>query len=263
MTASFRVLRRRTTGLRRAAPILVVVAAIVGLSCFGWFGFVTPAAAEIHAPASLPTSISVTAKNPFQFVVSNNNEVAANATIQVTFTNSDTIPHTFSLSSIQGVAIPNIHDGSNVNSAGWTDATGALHPWTINVYLNQTGSTTFNLTAPAMGWYEFVCSEPGHFNEGMLSAIGFGVPAPSNLTGPTALVQVGWPVYVIAGTIVGLVVLALVLGFASGQRHGARQEMPPERLGYPEPVNPPVPGTPPLPRGTNSPSSGPPQPPNR
>ncbi|MGI0067265.1 MAG: hypothetical protein ACREB9_02400, partial [Thermoplasmata archaeon] len=120
MTASFRVLRRRAAGLRRAAPVLIVVAAIVGLACFGWFGFVTPAVADIHAPANLPTSITVTAKNPFLFVVNNNNEVAANSTIQVTFINSDTIAHTFSLSSVQGVAIPNIDDGTNVNFTGWT-----------------------------------------------------------------------------------------------------------------------------------------------
>ena len=44
--------------------------------------------------------------------------------------------------------------------------------------------------------------------------------------------------FIISGTIAGLVVLALVLGFVIGRRKGAVHEMPPERLGYPEPALP-------------------------
>ena len=50
----------------------------------------------------------------------------------------------------------------------------------------------------------------------------------------------GAPVYIISGTIVGLVILALVLGFVVGKRRGAAEEMPPERLGYPEPAKAPT-----------------------
>lgn len=234
----------------------MIAIAIVALGGFGWYGFVVPAATEIHAPAVLPSTITVTAMDTFSYAVSDNNEVANNTTITVQFYNIGTLQHTFSLSSVQGVAIPTT---ANYNATGWTDSKGVFHPFYVAATLNGGTNTTLTFPAPPTGWYEFICTEPGHFQQGMLNVIGFGVPAPSNLTGGGALVQVGWPVYVIAGTIVGLVVLALVLGFASGQRHGAKHEMPPERLGYPEPPTtpipppanaPPLPSTPPKPPGS-------------
>jgi len=48
----------------------------------------------------------------------------------------------------------------------------------------------------------------------------------------------GAALFIIIGTIVSLVVIALVLGFVVGRRKGAEHEMPPERLGYPEPLAP-------------------------
>ena len=48
-----------------------------------------------------------------------------------------------------------------------------------------------------------------------------------------------------------LTVIAIVLGFVVGRRKGSEFEMPPERLGYPEPSAPsagaPLPPTPPHP----------------
>lgn len=225
--------------------MVAVVAAVVVLGGFGWLTFVVPATvAAGHPPpsGSLPTSITVDASN-FAFAPSTN-ELATNATITVTFIDMVSTGHTFTLSSVQGVAIPVGVYGDNVSNYF------SQHPYYANAALNGVGQVTINFTAPAKGWYEFVCTVPGHFGLGMYNALGFGVPAPANLTGggSAATVQVGWPVYVIAGTIVGLVVLALVLGFVTGQRKGPEHEMPPERLGYPEHVPP-------------SPPSGPPSPP--
>jgi hypothetical protein len=42
-------------------------------------------------------------------------------------------------------------------------------------------------------------------------------------------------VFIIGGTIAGLVILAIVLAFVIGRRRGSHDEMAPERLGYPEP----------------------------
>jgi plastocyanin len=226
------------------------VVAIVALAGVGWFGFVAPAATQglkALPQGTLPTSVTVTATSTFSYVVSTN-ELAVNSNITVTFVDTVATPHTFTLSSVQGVAIPQAIYGDNV-----TDYF-AKHPAYASVQLNGIGQTTINFTSPPTGWYEFVCEIPGHFALNMYNALGFGVPAPSNLTGGAATIQVGWPVYVIAGTIVGLVILALVLGFVVGQRKGSRHEMPPERLGYPEEAPPsagggPIAPSPPLPPG--------------
>ncbi len=82
------------------------------------------------------------------------------------------------------------------------------------------------------------CLIPGHF-PGMYGLLGSGEPGSggSISTGP------GAAVFIIGGTIAGLVVIAIVLGFVVGKRRGSHDEMPPERLGYPEQptVAPPAP----------------------
>jgi hypothetical protein len=50
----------------------------------------------------------------------------------------------------------------------------------------------------------------------------------------------GVAVFIIVGTIVALVVIALVLGFVVGRRRGSHDEMAPQRLGYPEPPETPA-----------------------
>lgn len=232
-----------------AATLIVIAIGIISLAAFGWYGVVVPAATQQSAPppSSAGTSFTVTASAPFHFTESTD-EVAANASITLTFTNTDTIAHTFSLFSVQGVAIPST---ASVNFTGVSYG-GHFYPFLFVLYQNGTGThSAYTFQAPPTGWYEFVCSEPGHFAAGMFNAIGFGVPAPANITGGGAAETVGWPVFVIAGTIGGLVVLAVVLGFAWAPRN-QRPEAPPEEPEYPEPSSPrssgaPLPPTPPSP----------------
>ncbi|MCW6167468.1 MAG: plastocyanin/azurin family copper-binding protein [Thermoplasmatales archaeon] len=229
------------------AALIVIAVGITSLAAFGWYGFVVPAATQQSAPppSSAGTSFTVTASAPFHFTESTD-EVAANATITLTFTNTDTIAHTFSLFSVQGVAIPST---ASVNFTGVSYG-GHFYPFLFVLYQNGTGThSAYTFQAPPTGWYEFVCSEPGHFAAGMFNAIGFGIPAPANITGGGAAATVGWPVFVIAGTIGGLVVLAVVLGFAWAPRD-KRPEAPPEEPEYPEPSaahssGAPLPPTPP------------------
>ncbi len=230
-------------------PSITIVLAIVVLAGIGWLGFIVPATDQslrATPQGALPTSVTVTASN-FAFVVSTN-ELAPNANITLTFVDTVSTPHTFTLSSVQGVAIDMSTYGDDVSEYF------AQHPFYTSVGLLGVGQTTITFPSPPVGWYEFVCNVSGHFSLGMYNALGFGVPAPANLTGGGTTVQVGWPVYVITGTIVALVVLALVLGFATGQRKGSLHEMPPERLGYPEETPPSAGGGPtapsaPLPPG--------------
>ncbi len=119
------------------------------------------------------------------------------------------------------------------------------HPPTVSVaFGTNPGDQVFiNITSLPKGWYEFVCTVAGHFQGGMFGYLAFGMAVPGNLSGGGPTNAVGLPVYIIVGTIVTLVVIAMVLGFVIGRRRQG-EEMPPERLGYPEPAPPSAPETP-------------------
>jgi plastocyanin len=190
------------------------------------------------------SSLAITATAPFTFVSSTYEQLPTNTTINVTFTDADTIAHTFSILDRQGWVIPSSADlGSLFDTYGFLNG-----PYGINA--SGPGTFTGSFQSPAAGWYEFVCLEAGHFQSGMYGFIAFGENLPANLTVTAAPTGPGAGVFIISGTIVALVVIALVLGFVVGRRKGSELEMPPERLGYPEPSAPapaPAPAAPPLP----------------
>ena len=152
---------------------------------------------------------------------------AGPVTITVTQLASNT--HTFTLSSLANYTIP---AGASNLSTFFTQ-----HPPLVSVTLNATVGEqhTVTFTPPKVGYYEFVCEISGHFQLGMYGFLGYQVAPPNaapTSTGP------GTPVFIIGGVIVGLVVLALALGFVIGRREGSKHEMSPERLGYMEPGAP-------------------------
>lgn len=218
--------------LRTVVPAVALVAVMVGLAIGGAIVFSAPGAraaapGPVNPPASAQT-YTVTAVPGYAFQESTT-ELQPNTTVSVSFVNADVIAHTYTLIAAQGKVIPTSYSPSQLNAyeAQW----GAI------VWINATGTGTYSATfqAPAKGWYEFVCMEPGHFQQSMYGFIAFGMALPSNLTVSTPNVGAGWPVYVITGTIVTLVIITIVLGFVVGGRKGSKHEMPPERLGYPEP----------------------------
>lgn len=203
-----------------------------------------PSGSSDIVQAAGSTSVDVTASSGFKFTPTGFNDVAANTTISLKFVDGDTLSHTFSIWGREGVVIP-VATKSDQLTALFT-----TYPPLVSMIAGsgQTNTTTF--PAPATGWYEFVCLQTGHFQQGMYGFIAFGEPLPSNLTVTTAYDGPGTAVFIIIGTIVALTVIAVVLGFVVGRRRGSSDEMPPERLGYPEPEPPPAPG--PL-RGSNPP----------
>jgi plastocyanin len=226
---------RRRTNWKGWAAVGVVVALLLGLTALvpTHVRFVTAAVSEAGA-----STVQVTAQQSYSFSPNliSNVTPGANVTFQLTNGDPSGTAHTFTISSVQGSTIPS-----------GTDITTFLqaHPALFNVWLNSTGTVTESFTTPAKGWYEFVCQEPGHFADGMFGFIAFGEALPSNLTASAPDTAAGAAVFIIVGTIVALVVIALVLGFVVGRRRGSVHEMPPERLGYPEPELPPAPGAPP------------------
>ena len=199
----------------------------------------------ITAPARAASSVetdptgafSVTAVSGFSFTPNSFQQLPTGANITVTFTDNDAIDHTFTIIGKQGWVIPSSYSSGQIESLAYGDAPKALFPGLNASAVGKPGDQlTGTFTSPSTpGWYEFVCTEPGHFQNGMYGFIAFGMNLPGNLTVSSASTDPGPAVFIIVGTIVALTVIALVLGFVIGRRRGATYEMPPERLGYPEP----------------------------
>jgi len=186
---------------------------------------------ERIASSGASNSLTVTVGSAFQFTLSTN-QVTPGANVTVQIVQTDDIAHTFTLSSVAGYAF------NDANTTGDLLTFFAEHPPLVNFSI-PSGQATFTtyFTAPPFGIYEYVCLVAGHYQAGMRGFLGSGEPGSSgSLSAPP-----GAPVFIIGGTIAGLVVLAIVLGFVVGRRRGAHDEMPPERLGYPEPPTGPKP----------------------
>jgi hypothetical protein len=223
-------------------PLAVALVLILVLSALG-VGTSQGASHTNVVTLATGSPLPMTASPGFKFAPAEfafPNPSILNTTIDVTFTDGDTIAHTFTIGSRQGWVIPNTY------TSGQLAAYFAAYPPMFTINATNPGSYPGNFTAPpAAGWYEFVCNEPGHFQEGMYGFIAFGEPLPANLTVTAPSVGPGTAVFIIVGTIVALTVIAIVLGFVIGRRRGTLHEMPPERLGYPEPAHPAEPAPPP------------------
>jgi plastocyanin len=219
---------------RRRAPWAVAIALLLFLGAFTVAVARPPANSEV-VDAAGSTSVAVTASTGFMFTPNTFNDVGTSTNVTVTFTDGDTLAHSFTISSRQGFVIPTSYSPSQLQTFLTT------YPPLASEYLPGPGTMTFSFTAPAVGWYEFVCNQTGHFQSGMYGFIAFGEALPGNLTVTAPYDGPGAAVFIIVGTIVALTVVAIVLGFVVGRRRGSSEEMPPERLGYPEPAPPPGP----------------------
>jgi len=215
-----------------ALGVVVITGAFAGLG-----------AIRATRAGSLPTattnSIAVTATTSLSFEPNEFQDVATNSSISVSFTDGSTLPHTFTIIGKEGWVIPSSISTSDFDKLVYGNSPKVIY----NLNISGAGTVPGNFTSLGPGWYEIVCTEPGHFVSGMYGFIAFGMNLPANLTVTSGTPGPGAALFIIIGTIVTLVVIALVLGFVVGRREGARQEMPPERLGYAEP---PTGGEPPL-----------------
>lgn len=206
---------------------LVALLTVASLLCYG-VGFVD---ARPGARPGATDALTVTVGDALQFTLSNDEVTPGdNVTLTIVQTSSS-VGHTFTLSSVQGLAFT--PSNTSADLAKFVSEHAPLVNYTIPAG-QSTYTTTF--TAPPFGLYAYFCLVPGHFPS-MYGQLGSGEHGSSSTvnTGP------GAPVFIIGGTIAALVVLSLVLGFVVGRRRGSHDEMPPERLGYPEPAGGPKP----------------------
>ncbi len=218
---------------RGAVPVVAALVLVLAVVFSSQPAFAHPA--QIAAG----TSIADTA-NGFSYTVPEFSNLPLNTVINVTFSNNDPaqLTHTFT--------ILNRSDWAFKDGAGASNVTDELtkHGVLLNLIADYQATKQGSFRSPAnASWYEFLCNESGHFEEGMFGYIAFGMAVPSNLSIGAGPSGPGLPVFIIVGTIVVLTVLAIVLGFVFGRREGSIHEMAPERLGYPE-----APGEPARPR---------------
>ncbi len=221
-------------------------AIVIVLASFGWAAATHVPAASARSAASA-TYLNVTATNSYSFVVQSTGSatvgnVPLNTNLTVEFTDAAAVGHTFTILKWQGHEVPSSAQPTDITNLAYGNGTNEGNLVDV-VIASGPGSASKTFTSPSSpGWYEFLCTVSGHFSLGMYGFIAFGEPVPANLTVSGPSTGVGLPVYIIVGTIVTLTVIAIVLGFVVGRRHGSEHEMPPERVGYPEP---PSGGTPP------------------
>ncbi|HTW39678.1 MAG TPA: plastocyanin/azurin family copper-binding protein [Thermoplasmata archaeon] len=226
------------SNVRQATVAFVVVVLLVGSGAV-FLVTTAPARAASAIDDTGASTFSVTAESGFSFTPNSIGNLPTNGTVTVTFTDNDALAHTFTIIGKQGWVIPVGISDSSFDTLVWGANPRAL----VNANTTPAGTSgdqnITSFTAPGKGWYEFVCTEPGHFQNGMYGFVAFGEPVPSNLSVSAASTDPGIAVFIIVGTIVGLVVVALVLGFVVGRRRGSSDEMVPQRLGYPEPESEP------------------------
>jgi len=221
------------SGTKRGRTLAVAFGLLLITTAFTVGGVVRPAAALSPTDATSGT-VDVTATTSLSFSPNEFQMVPTNSTITVSFTDASSLAHTFTIIGREGWVIP-----SSINVTAFDNLVyGKSPPVLFNFNVSSSGTQTLTFTSRGPGWYEFVCTEPGHFQSGMYGFIAFGIDLPANLTVSTSAQGPGAALFIIIGTIVSLVVIALVLGFVVGRRKGAEHEMPPERLGYPEPLAP-------------------------
>jgi uncharacterized cupredoxin-like copper-binding protein len=217
----------------RERALAVVLAAALTIAVFAGVGGVRPVAAAPVDEAG-GASVDVTATSTFSFAPNTFEQVATNTTVTVSMTDAGSISHSFTIIGREGWVVPSSISESDFEKLVY----GQSPPVVFNLNISGVGTQTGTFTSPGPGWYEFVCTEPGHFAEGMYGFIAFGMNLPTNLTVSSGVPGPGAALFIIIGTIVSLVVITLVLGFVVGRRKGAVHEMPPERLGYAEPGAP-------------------------
>ena len=219
---------RSRTNRGRALAIALGLLVITGAFTVG--GAVRSAKA-VGPTNAASGSVAVTATSSLSFTPNEFQMVPTNSSITVSFTDASSEAHTFTIIGREGWVIPSSITGTDFNNLVF----GHSPPVLFNLNISAPGTTPGTFTSPGPGWYEFVCTEPGHFQSGMYGFIAFGENLPANLTVSSGVPGPGAALFIIIGTIVSLVVIALVLGFVVGRRKGSMHEMPPERLGYPEP----------------------------
>lgn len=216
----------RNGRMQRWAKGAVVVGIVVALA----LTWTTPPAHGADMVGVSPTgSINVTAVSDYGFQPDTFQNVPTNATITVTFSDDDVLPHSFLIVSREGYQIPNNYTTSQLNQFV------ATYPPLYYTALSGGGQMSVHTfhSPDTPGWYEFVCNVTGHFQFGMYGFVAFGENLPTNLILPSHGSSGPRPLSALdLGAVGGSVVVALLLiYFVWRRRTAARRPYPSQPKG--------------------------------
>jgi uncharacterized cupredoxin-like copper-binding protein len=128
--------------------------------------------------------------------------------LDVLVTNTGSLGHTFTVSSLSNYTL---------SPANFTQTFATNAPFTNTPIPSGSGSTAWaNFTVRAVGVYQYICTVPGHFANGMTGELYVGVTPPPPVPAPSTAVVETW---VLAGSAVllGIGVLVAVIASYSGR----------------------------------------------
>jgi plastocyanin len=144
-------------------------------------------ASSVSAPVVKVGWINISAVGMYGYSPANLEQVPTNAKITVTFTDQSQMAHTFTIIGKEGWVVPTTYSPAQIDALAYGGSPPAL------VDSNVSGPGDVNVTtfeSPGPGWYEFICTVSGHFQQGMYGFVAFGMNLPSNLT-PTNRTTIG------------------------------------------------------------------------
>lgn len=199
----------------RVLGVLVVVALVALVAVPASGATALGAAPGRRADLSEPVyNLTIRATSPYGYLPDTIANLPLSTTINVTFVDDSPLPHSFNISSREGVEIVNY---SSTNAAELDRILFSAPPLYAAYVTGLADVSVGSFVSPATpGWYEFVCNVSGHFELGMFGYVAFGEALPGNLTLPPSGAVGGprqslLPAEVIAGVVGVLIVLASLL----------------------------------------------------
>jgi len=224
-------LTARRGAIRGGMSVQVVGAfAVVILLLGGVTVMSTPAVGVGRAQSTSPAatdSLAVAATNDYGYQPASFEQVPTDTNVSVTLTDDSNLPHTFTIIGKEGWVIP-----ASISSNDFSNLVFGQSPRVLfNLNVSTSGDVeTGSFESPGLGWYEFVCTVPGHFQSGMYGFIAFGENLPANLT-QISRVGVGGGNLSVLEAAGGVVVAGiLIVGFLLWRRRRPGHRMPPESL---------------------------------
>ncbi len=128
--------------------------------------------------------------------------------IDVLITNQGSLGHTFTVSSLSNYTL---------SPANFTDTFTTNAPFVNQAVGSGVGTTTWaNFTVRHAGVYQYICTIPGHFANGMTGELYVGVPPPAPVAPPSTAIVETWVLFGSVG-LLGIGVLVAVVASYSGR----------------------------------------------
>jgi len=196
----------------------LVTAVLVAFSNLG------PIGETIASPSVGPSSIYVANTADYVYAPDTFENLPTYTNITVTFVMnvSEYDTHTFTIIGEEGVQLPLDTSQQEIDELSFGHSPAPL--FNLNVSYPDDIRSVGSFESPGPGWYEFLCSQWGHFANGMYGFIAFGMSLPTNLTLPQVRTSIGANLNFNAteAVVVGALVAVAAVGYVMLRRLQSR-----------------------------------------